>query len=388
MKTKIQVIVVGQIPPPVSGAAIMIERMLRLPFSDIDVTHVPMNFARTLGEMGRFSWRKALAVPLTIGRIVATRIRRGPAVLHYPASGINQLAVLRDSAVLLATRWMFRRTILHFYASGIAEYFPKYPLPLRALLFLAYRRVDAVVRVAACTPDAGNLFQARSEYFIPHFAEDLRLQIPSDSERQWVGSTAVLLFAASIRESKGILVLLQAISQLRRQGVAIDAQILGEFLSPEFKAEVEDLMVQLRIEENVTFLGIQHGKDYVAAFARSDIFCMPTFYESEALPNVVLDAMSIGLPVVASNWRGIPTAVDHGLTGFLVEPKSVTALASRILELCQDRPRAKQMGERGRRKFELEFSRDVFMRRVETMVKDVAKSRRRSFLSNYSPSIY
>jgi glycosyltransferase involved in cell wall biosynthesis len=51
------------------------------------------------------------------------------------------------------------------------------------------------------------------------------------------------------------------------------------------------------------------------------VFCFPSFFNSEAFPVVLLEALACGLPIVSTRWRGIPSIVDDGECGLLVEPR-------------------------------------------------------------------
>jgi glycosyltransferase involved in cell wall biosynthesis len=77
------------------------------------------------------------------------------------------------------------------------------------------------------------------------------------------------------------------------------------------------------------------------------LFVLPSF--TEGLPNVVLEASSAGVAVVATAVGGTPEVVADGETGLLVRAGDPAMLAARILELLADEPRRKRMGEAGRR---------------------------------------
>jgi glycosyltransferase involved in cell wall biosynthesis len=71
-----------------------------------------------------------------------------------------------------------------------------------------------------------------------------------------------------------------------------------------------------------------------------------SLYEGFGLP--VLEAMASGTPVVASRLGGLPEVVEHGVTGFLVEPGNVDELRARLAELLGDRRLAEQLGRNAR----------------------------------------
>ncbi|MBM3286734.1 MAG: glycosyltransferase family 4 protein [Candidatus Eisenbacteria bacterium] len=106
------------------------------------------------------------------------------------------------------------------------------------------------------------------------------------------------------------------------------------------------------LQARVTFAGFRPD---VARFLHCfDVFAHPS--TEEGLGTAILDAMSARLPVVATNAGGIPEAVRHGETGWLVPPASPPELAGAIISLLEDPRRRAQFGEAGRARVEAEFS--------------------------------
>lgn len=98
-------------------------------------------------------------------------------------------------------------------------------------------------------------------------------------------------------------------------------------------------------------------------FRAADLFVMPAVHDPagnvDGLPNVVLEAMASGLPVVASRVSGIPLAVEDQETGLLVPEADAAALAAALARLLGDPAAAREMGERGRRRAEAELTWDA-----------------------------
>jgi len=95
-------------------------------------------------------------------------------------------------------------------------------------------------------------------------------------------------------------------------------------------------------------------------YRAADVFVLPAVHDAkgnvDGLPNVILEAMASGLPVVASGISGIPLAVEHSVTGLLVPEGDSQALLGALRELLGDPGAARAMGERGRRKAEAELT--------------------------------
>jgi glycosyltransferase involved in cell wall biosynthesis len=101
----------------------------------------------------------------------------------------------------------------------------------------------------------------------------------------------------------------------------------------------------------VLFTGFQAGvAPFIATF---DLAVLPSFYEG--MGRVLLEAMAMAKPVVASRVGGIPDLVEHGVNGYLVRPGSAEELQEAILRILNDPSLAVEMGQAGREKIKGEF---------------------------------
>ncbi|MEM8960076.1 MAG: glycosyltransferase family 4 protein [Acidobacteriota bacterium] len=102
-------------------------------------------------------------------------------------------------------------------------------------------------------------------------------------------------------------------------------------------------------------------------YRAADIFVLPAVHDPkgnvDGLPNVILEGMASGLPVVASRISGIPLAVEEGTTGRLIEEGDVAGLTDALDELAGNPERAREMGQAGRRRAEAELTWDAVGRR-------------------------
>jgi glycosyltransferase involved in cell wall biosynthesis len=162
----------------------------------------------------------------------------------------------------------------------------------------------------------------------------------------------------------------------------------------DFAASVADRIAESGLSSQVKFLGVLTGPEKFAAFRRADLFCFPSFFNCEAFPVVLLEAMAWGLPILSTKWRGIPSIVDDGVNGFLVDPHDAVALADQVERLARDVELRQAMGRAGRAKFVREFThqrcasrmRSAFLRTAGFTVEDPA-SERVAASSSFSPSI-
>ena len=131
----------------------------------------------------------------------------------------------------------------------------------------------------------------------------------------------------------------------------------------ELRAVLESQAQQLGISHRVIFTG--NRQDIPDLLACVDIFVLPSLWEG--LPNVVLEAMAAGLPVVATAVGGTPEVVVNDVTGLLIPPRDPQALADAIHRLLRDPELRQRMGQAGRARVAEHFSVEQMVRKTETL---------------------
>jgi glycosyltransferase involved in cell wall biosynthesis len=147
---------------------------------------------------------------------------------------------------------------------------------------------------------------------------------------------------ARLNAIKGIDVLLEALVIVHRQRAEVTATILG---GPQDgyaadAAQLDRLRIDLGLQSAVTFAGHRDRPDEVLAAA--SVYVQPSRWEG--VPMAVLEAMAMGLPVVATSVGGLAEIIEHGVTGLLVPPGDPPALADAILSVLDSPELAARLG--------------------------------------------
>jgi N-acetyl-alpha-D-glucosaminyl L-malate synthase BshA len=160
----------------------------------------------------------------------------------------------------------------------------------------------------------------------------------------------ILLHISNFRPVKNIPTLVRVFDAVRRRHPA-RLLLVGD--GPE-RLPVEELVAELGLTDAVSFLGSQEYVEDIIPLA--DAFLLPSLHESFGL--VVLEAMAMGVPVVATNTGGTPEVVGEGECGFLRDPKDVDGQVEAILRLLEDPELGRRMGENGIRRARERFAMD------------------------------
>jgi glycosyltransferase involved in cell wall biosynthesis len=342
----VKILVVGQTPPPFGGQAVAIQLMLEGKYQQVKLFHVRMAFSREMDEIGNFRPGKLWHLLVVIANVFYARFRNGIPILFYPPAGPNRVPMYRDLVILLSTRWLFKQTVFQFHAAGISELYARLSLVERFLFRRAYFGADLAIRQSEFNPPDGEIMLAKKDVVVPCGIKDIYPEIVKGGRRN--NSVPVLLFVGVHCESKGVLVVLDTCRILRDSGYIFKIRFMGKFESSEFKNTVEAFLDTNGLGEFVEFLGVRTGDTKWEAYREADIFLFPSFFESESFGLVVLEAMQFEIPVVATRWRGIPSMVEDGKSGFLVPIKDSQATAEKVALLLKSKALREKMGRRGR----------------------------------------
>jgi glycosyltransferase involved in cell wall biosynthesis len=215
---------------------------------------------------------------------------------------------------------------------------------------LADRARDAAC-VVACNPDvAGDLRRAGAPvHLIPH-GVDLDRFRPTPAPN---GEVLSLLAVGRLVPKKGFPVLVEAASRLL---APFCLRIVGD--GPG-RAALERRVADAGLSDRVTLVGPRTHDDLPAEYAAADVVVVPSVTDAtgdrDGLPNVVLEAMSSGRPVIASDVGAVGSAVVDGRTGVLVPPGDAGALTGAI-EFLADQPRWRaRLGREARARAERDF---------------------------------
>jgi glycosyltransferase involved in cell wall biosynthesis len=131
----------------------------------------------------------------------------------------------------------------------------------------------------------------------------------------------------------------------------------------EQRPQLEEQVKQMGLVENFLFLG--HRKDVPALLAGCDMSLMAS--EAEGLPNVILESMAAGLPVVAGGVGGILEVLEDGTTGLVVPPENASAIAEAVLRVLEDPSLARRLARAAQQQAYKSFSFDRVLSELQTL---------------------
>jgi glycosyltransferase involved in cell wall biosynthesis len=163
---------------------------------------------------------------------------------------------------------------------------------------------------------------------------------------------------------KGHKYFIQAAAEVIREIPNAKVLLVGD---GPIRNEMEELTVQLGIEGQVFFLGVR--KDVPELLSIMDLFVLPSL--NEGMGRALVEAMAMGLPVIASQVGGVPEVVTDGKTGILVPAQNPTALAKAIVKLARDAKLSRELAQAGYKRAHSAFGAETMVDRISAVYQEL-----------------
>jgi glycosyltransferase involved in cell wall biosynthesis len=316
-----------QLPPPVHGvsainAQIATSEALAERF---ELTVLPLQFSTEIAELGVVTVEKLVRASSIAARLAWQLATRRPAAVYFTLA-VQRPALYRDVALLSLVRAAGVRRIVHIHARPDPEVLP--------VLRRALHGATVILLSPALRTELGDAVTDEQVRYVAN-------GVPDVGEHAHV-STPRLLFLSNLLVDKGPLVLAAALAELARRGLRFEATFAGE-PSRELSAPA----LRDALGDRARYVGAVAGEDRLALFRDHDIFAYPSL--RDAFPLAVLEAMSAGLAIVASDVGAIAEITAD--TALLVPPNEPGRLADALAQLITVPSLRTELGRAARERY-------------------------------------
>ena len=354
-----RVLHVGPLPPPFGGIATYVEEFLRSAVIEaFDVQNIRSDVVNKLTASGMRRQALNLVNGLLLCAVFCwSLVRVRPMIVHVQTSSFT--GFYEKSLLALLGRLAGRKVIMHPQGGSFGVFYEQSPRALQRLIL-------ACLNLAHCV--VANSRQMRQTFLdigVPAERTTVvenAVFVPSTSVWETCGAgrpgpdrpeaRITVLFLNRINAQKGAIELVEAARQLRARCPEVRFRIVGpeDPGSQPLGSQIDSETLRERIE--LTGPIPEEAKD--AAFRTADVYVLPSHVEG--MPIGLLEAMSYGLPCIATPVGGVPSVIEDGANGLLVPVGDSDALAGAIEKLAADPGLRRRLGRNARQTVEKRFN--------------------------------
>ncbi|MDA0317068.1 MAG: glycosyltransferase family 4 protein [Bacteroidetes bacterium] len=359
-KRKYKILLIIPLPPPIHGVTMandIIKNCKDFNF-EFDTKFVDYSFVREINEIGGFSMKKGWIYIKHLVNTFKTVFKFKPDVIYFTIAPVGG-AFIRDAIFVNLLKLFFnKRVVLHFHGKGIYKEMKK----SKALSFLYNLTFSNTYIILLSNLLKNDLKLVRSKhnlFFIPNGIKPIKHKGIKQSKLNPIK----LLYLSNLIESKGVIILLKAISQIVSQGydnfsISFVGKPSKSITETIFNQEVE----KYNLNKHVNYLGPKYGDEKYDILKNSDIFVFPTY--KDCFPLVLLEAMQSKLAIISTYEGAIPEIIDNNINGILCRKKSVDDLVLNIIKLLENPELINKLGDNAYEKFEKHYTAEKFESRL------------------------
>ena len=164
-----------------------------------------------------------------------------------------------------------------------------------------------------------------------------------------INGVVEIVTIARLAEKKGVEYAIRAVAKLPNSKTNLNYTIVGD---GPLKESLQQLIQELGVDNIVTLVGWKQQQEVIEIINNSDIMLAPSVTsqdgDREGIPVAFMETMAMGLPIISTDYSGIPELIENGVSGFLVPERDVDALAEKLNYLIEHPEVWSKMGAAGR----------------------------------------
>jgi glycosyltransferase involved in cell wall biosynthesis len=346
---------VGPKPPPIGGSPLTVQAMLdELAFyPSVEVALISTAPALDVRKkMTGFNFEKVKRSVLILPRYLY-EIPRCDAVLVFA----NDLFAITLAPLLLFLAKLFRKPFyLKPVGAGLDLFINAQKKIFREYLLFVLRSVDGILTQTQLLKNDLRKLGCTNAHYLPGCRPlSSVIETPKEHDNEFR-----LIYLGHITRLKGILYLLESLRILSR---TCSQKVTCDFFGPIHDELRDEFLEGLKSLPGARYCGVAEAGTGPQLIAGYDALVLPTYYDTEGQPGVLIEAMHAGVPVISTQVRTFPELITDGVNGFLVPLQDGDSLADAIKQLAENPDLTKRMGDANRQKGQ-EFRADAVVAKM------------------------
>lgn len=341
MKEKYKLILIGNYPTPVSGGGqaksfkLTSDGLSKLGWNVVVINTIERH------EKSNLIFRSIDYLGVFFKLLRNLLVNRKCVVYHIISSSNSGL--IRDFLIIVTSKIFNSKIVIHSHNGNYDIFYDKCNMFFKYLIKYMFEKVD---RIIILTKKLSKTFYFIKNPTIIRYIPNGIPDNPNNKAKEECNNEIHILFLSYLIEAKGYLEILEAANILKNKSnnVKYIFHFAGDFkLNPSqdrffkstFQAKhfFETFVKENKLEDTVLFHGVVSGYQKERLLNMSDVFILPTYFDVEAQPITIIEALAYGCALLSTNYRGISEMLIENYNGFFIEPLSPKDIVDKLGKL-------------------------------------------------------
>ncbi len=313
-----KILLIGPLPPPITGNSlankIVVENLPKY-YPNTFVDYINTSYPTFKEDIGKFSLKKVFTYAKQYKGMY--KILKTDKV--YMTTGQTFFGVLKYAPYIYFSKLLNKELIVHIHGDYLWQEYEKLNGIKKKIFKHLLSKFDKGIVLSKTLRRNLTPFLPNDKVFeLPNFVEDYLFNIDIKKKLEKNFNELRIIHLSNLMKEKGILDFLQALIELKKEGIAFKAKIAGN-IDDKLKDEIIKYLNELK--DNTEYLGVISGQEKKDMLEWGNIFVFPTYYKIEGQPISVLEAMATGNIILTTNQGGISNIFKEKENGFYIRKK-------------------------------------------------------------------
>ena len=382
---KKKILFVGPYPPPYSGPEMGMKLFLESSLKDhFKIYHLKTNVRKSNVNKGRFDYQMIAAFFIFVFKLINMIIRFHPEVVYYPITATQMGWVGRDLWCLMICRLFGVKVIIHLRASHFNLNFKKFNPIVKKAIKYACRHISLALVQANCLRDQFDGLIQKEKIGVLYNTVDTN---EYDTENINEYSTTQILFMGHMTKAKGYCDLVRAIPLVAGKFKDIQFNFAGTLREGEKNVffdqtnnnpidyenpfNIHNDISASKYSENYKYLGVVSGKKKLDLLKKTNILVLPSY--SEGFSRSILEAMSLGKPIICTPVGAHKDVISDGVNGYVVKTGDYKMISKKIIEILENPKQRKSFAETNYNYVRDKFHMDLIVQQMGQYIEQVIR---------------
>jgi glycosyltransferase involved in cell wall biosynthesis len=350
-----KILFIGPYPPPFGGIAnqmkLLLESKLQYEFDILKLNiNLPSEKTEIVSEKKRINWKK---IYVGLYKLILLLYTEKPRVIYIQMNASK--SCFREMLYMAITRLFSKtRIVLHFHGA-LKQQKKNFPfiiqqknnifnkLVINTCFNLAHRIIFLSKMILDEFKPILSKRNLKRSLAIENFTA-IELFVPFEKEK----NTINILFVGRLSKAKGFFDIISIVQDIISQVNNVVFHFCGAPENERSLLKIKSVLQKLQRIGHIKLHGLVYGGEKKRIFSESDIMLLPTHVE--VFPITILEGLAQGLPIITTNVSVIPTIIEEGKNGFLIEPGDIEALKDKLMYLLKNHDLRKTISNNNRKK--------------------------------------